>query len=506
MILNRLGLNNLIEPITKDLEFQLQDPFLLYRNAKSIYGIWFYDKDECAKVGQLMNSLLQLAIEHHHAKSQGSQRQRRASESDSIDRNESMARSPQPSQVDILQMLSKAQHEYDKTKATSSQKKIDPKPIIDNPNAAATKGSNLIRPTPVKVPDTEESPAEIEAGSSQITPTVSSAPLTLETLFRSATLRHQAERATGYSGTESPSSQKSTLLQRSVSMSSASDHIRAMPSLTTLDPVKRAHDSEMPPLLKHIMSASSMVEDIERQQIEGTPRTISQPHDGQGDVALPTVSKGYSDSKDMSADAILISSIKSAQQDPKSKMPKLSTGLFSKAEDSAVISSSSESLSNQALLSAMSKSNAYFDSGILTTQASSANARQKQPSSLVGLTSSGLVVSSSLLTQVEMPQSSSIIMSTPIFSTSLSSPPSSLSSSPLIPPKAFQSSRKTPPVSEVLPCEEKCMDSGNLPIAPLTKEQMQQSLIYLIKNDPNFINQLHEAYLKSLQDMSGSKC
>jgi hypothetical protein len=34
MILNRLGLTNQIEPITKELEFQLQDPFLLYRNSK----------------------------------------------------------------------------------------------------------------------------------------------------------------------------------------------------------------------------------------------------------------------------------------------------------------------------------------------------------------------------------------------------------------------------------------------------------------------------------------
>ena len=34
MILNRLGLNDLIEPINKNLEFQLQDPFLLYRNAQ----------------------------------------------------------------------------------------------------------------------------------------------------------------------------------------------------------------------------------------------------------------------------------------------------------------------------------------------------------------------------------------------------------------------------------------------------------------------------------------
>jgi len=34
MIINRLGLNDLIEPINKQLEFQLQDPFLLYRTAK----------------------------------------------------------------------------------------------------------------------------------------------------------------------------------------------------------------------------------------------------------------------------------------------------------------------------------------------------------------------------------------------------------------------------------------------------------------------------------------
>ena len=37
MILNRLGMNDQIEPINKNLEFQLQDPFLLYRNAQGAY-------------------------------------------------------------------------------------------------------------------------------------------------------------------------------------------------------------------------------------------------------------------------------------------------------------------------------------------------------------------------------------------------------------------------------------------------------------------------------------
>nr|XP_019815520.1 PREDICTED: mRNA-decapping enzyme 1B [Bos indicus] len=54
-IMNRLSMENRTEPITKDLDFLLQDPFLLYRNARlSIYGIWFYDKEECQRIAELM--------------------------------------------------------------------------------------------------------------------------------------------------------------------------------------------------------------------------------------------------------------------------------------------------------------------------------------------------------------------------------------------------------------------------------------------------------------------
>uniref|UniRef100_A0A4W5QBB1 5'-(N(7)-methylguanosine 5'-triphospho)-[mRNA] hydrolase n=3 Tax=Salmoninae TaxID=504568 RepID=A0A4W5QBB1_9TELE len=53
--MNRLSMENLTEPITKDLDFQLQDPFLLYRNARlAIYGIWFYDKADCQRIAELM--------------------------------------------------------------------------------------------------------------------------------------------------------------------------------------------------------------------------------------------------------------------------------------------------------------------------------------------------------------------------------------------------------------------------------------------------------------------
>lgn len=121
MILNRLKPNNLIEPIQKDLEFQLHDPFLLYRTTKAIYGIWFYDKDECVRVGRLVNSLLQVAIANHKSKFQLTT-QSRASDSETVNdqmsiiKNEPIMDHQIPGSVDTIQLLSKAQHEYNKVK------------------------------------------------------------------------------------------------------------------------------------------------------------------------------------------------------------------------------------------------------------------------------------------------------------------------------------------------------------------------------------------------------
>lgn len=55
---NRLNTESLVEPITADLELQVQPPFLLYRNERSrIRGFWFYNKDELERVATLVNRL-----------------------------------------------------------------------------------------------------------------------------------------------------------------------------------------------------------------------------------------------------------------------------------------------------------------------------------------------------------------------------------------------------------------------------------------------------------------
>lgn len=59
VIMNRLNTSNLIEPIMNGLELQLNEPFLLYRNSKChIYGIWFYDKDECVRIATKLQALV----------------------------------------------------------------------------------------------------------------------------------------------------------------------------------------------------------------------------------------------------------------------------------------------------------------------------------------------------------------------------------------------------------------------------------------------------------------
>ncbi|KFQ12260.1 mRNA-decapping enzyme 1B, partial [Leptosomus discolor] len=134
-IMNRLSMENRTEPITKDLDFQLQDPFLLYRNARlSIYGIWFYDKEECQRIAELMKKSLSS--------------QEKLWEADTVKLtalgvSPMILNSANNKEVDILRMLTKAKDEYTKCKTCSEPKQITSSSAIYN-------NPNLIKPIPVK--------------------------------------------------------------------------------------------------------------------------------------------------------------------------------------------------------------------------------------------------------------------------------------------------------------------------------------------------------------------
>ncbi|NWI96813.1 DCP1A enzyme, partial [Pitta sordida] len=102
-IVNRLNMHNLVEPVNKDLEFQLHEPFLLYRNASlSIYSIWFYDKNDCHRIAKLMAKVVEQETQRSQQVSQD-----RKSPSRTNGCNENRP-------IDILEMLSKAKDEYER--------------------------------------------------------------------------------------------------------------------------------------------------------------------------------------------------------------------------------------------------------------------------------------------------------------------------------------------------------------------------------------------------------
>ncbi|XP_064814182.1 mRNA-decapping enzyme 1B-like [Oncorhynchus masou masou] len=189
-IMNRLSMENLTEPITKDLDFQLQDPFLLYRNARlAIYGIWFYDKADCQRIAELMKYLTkqEQALAQRGQRGQGGLVSPRALEA---------AGDPGKGQgVDILQMLTKARNEYDKGG--------QPEPKEIGGCSVLNANPSLIKPIPVKPmerypqPGLQERPVQDGRGEPR--------PLSLATLF--GVQQPRAELVSPMAGSGGPVSQ-----------------------------------------------------------------------------------------------------------------------------------------------------------------------------------------------------------------------------------------------------------------------------------------------------------
>ncbi|XP_073291878.1 mRNA-decapping enzyme-like protein [Primulina huaijiensis] len=59
IVMNRRNTDNLVENLLGDFEYEVQVPYLLYRNAsQEVNGIWFYNARECEEVANLFNRIL----------------------------------------------------------------------------------------------------------------------------------------------------------------------------------------------------------------------------------------------------------------------------------------------------------------------------------------------------------------------------------------------------------------------------------------------------------------
>lgn len=99
-----------MEPVTQGLDLQLQEPFLLYRNSRcNIYGIWFYDKEECVRIGTMLNKLVKDSEENHKARNKTAVSVKKDCGSN-------------VNNVDIFSMLSKAQEDFNTNRNNSGSR------------------------------------------------------------------------------------------------------------------------------------------------------------------------------------------------------------------------------------------------------------------------------------------------------------------------------------------------------------------------------------------------
>lgn len=127
MILNKEALENWVEPITDQLEFQLQTPFLLYRSKQRIQGIWFHKPSDCQQISELMQRLREEAA--------------LSKQSQETEKMVSMVMIPSGQKnVDIMQLLCGAQQRYE------NKNKVGTEPPAVGMGASV----GLIKPTPVK--------------------------------------------------------------------------------------------------------------------------------------------------------------------------------------------------------------------------------------------------------------------------------------------------------------------------------------------------------------------
>ncbi|XP_012732670.2 mRNA-decapping enzyme 1A [Fundulus heteroclitus] len=144
-IMNRLSTENLVEPINKDLEFQLQDPFLLYRNGNlGIYSIWFYDKRDCQRIAQLMVKIVKQEADHAL---------RKTPERVDPGRTNGIA---EPRPIDILELLSKAKEEYQRAQSGETEESAESTCIRKAPEPHRTHPAEKSSHTMVKQITVEE--------------------------------------------------------------------------------------------------------------------------------------------------------------------------------------------------------------------------------------------------------------------------------------------------------------------------------------------------------------
>ncbi|XP_033199788.1 mRNA-decapping enzyme 1A [Bombus vosnesenskii] len=393
LIMNRLNTNNLVEPVTQGLDLQLQEPFLLYRNSRcNIYGIWFYDKEECVRIGAMLNKLIKESEENRKTFNKPAVNVKKES-------------GPNASNVDIFSMLSKAQEDFNTNRNNNS-------------SGGGIKERHSTK-SPLGTPTTDDVSGPLAA---PLGPDVTSQ--SVMDFFAKAKVN------TG--------------------------HFKAGDQPTPGGTVA----NESKPLLARLMShpAAHTVEHIEKQHRSITPQPATQQQ------TTPTT----------------ILTANSACNATASNRTKKRNRTASQ-QDSMIPTPASIT---QEILTPMNQNTADTNgtTGFLRiqspTNASTSTLTNHQASDIIGPSNSNPLAS--LFAHASATTASEDIITPPTLSGRGSAPA-------LIPPVMFAAPSPPEPLTR--------------PLEPLTKNQFLRAFNYLLRSDPDFINKLHEAYVKSFGEI-----
>ncbi|XP_064288595.1 mRNA-decapping enzyme 1A isoform X1 [Passer domesticus] len=484
-IVNRLNMHNLVEPVNKDLEFQLHEPFLLYRNASlSIYSIWFYDKNDCHRIAKLMAKVVEQEAQRSQQVSQD-----RKSPSRTNGCNENRP-------IDILEMLSKAKDEYERNQINDlsivsssgmQQNSNPPKPESTEPSEQ--KPSLQVQEQPFQSRQKHLTLEELFGTSVQKEQPAAPYPNPerMEKLQTEASAREQHSLLLPFSFDQSPVMQQSLGKCESPSVkpgASQQDCLTPMikaPAAVSQPELKNASSYSV--RLSPVLNSASTMEAAPAQMLPGLKQSnsIMQVMQQAAKPISPLVNQPPSEVSHapqnlLAGQSQLIAPLTTANTGTVSNASHTSVDLLQKLR----LTPQHDQTQQQSLTKSPLTPNISASVGQLATPESFKESHSKPPA-----------LNSKIISPLQVAPPQFVTATTTV------------TPSVLLSPSVFQQS-----ATKAAEVENKASSSSPLtlgtaeiqttPPTVLSRSQLQEALIHLIKNDSRFLSTIHEVYLQVL--------
>ncbi|NXI38757.1 DCP1A enzyme, partial [Galbula dea] len=508
-IVNRLNMHNLVEPVNKDLEFQLHEPFLLYRNASlSIYSIWFYDKNDCHRIAKLMAKVVEQEAQRSQQVSQD-----RKSPSRTNGCNENRP-------IDILEMLSKAKDEYERNQindlsiiSSSGMQQNASTPKTESTEPSEQKASLQVQDQPF--PSRQKHLTLEELFGTSVPKEQPTAPYPnperMEKLQTDTSAREQHSLLLPFSFDQSAVIQQSLGKSESPSVKTSANPLNQQECLTPmLIPPASVSQPDIKNVssysvrLSPVLNSASTVEAASAQMLPGLKQNncIMQVMQQAAKQISPLVNLpsevNHAPQNLMTGQSQLIAPLTSANTGTVSNTSHTSVDLLQKLR----LTPQHDQMQQQSLAKTSLTTNISASVGQLATPESFKESHSK-PSTLNSKIISPLQTVPQNKESEVFPQPKTLPKASQVAPPQFVTATTTVTPSVLLSPSVFQQS-----ATKATEVENKANSSSPLtlgtteiqtiPPTVLSRSQLQEALIHLIKNDSRFLSTIHEVYLQVL--------